>query len=231
MVHQQKVAFSFDENESRHITRSLRLKTGDSVRITDGNGYLYNGLILNADVRQTTVTISDPEPDKRLRSNKLHVAIAPTKNPDRVEWFVEKATEIGIDEITLVACEHSERSRIKTDRLERIAVAALKQSGRSRLPKINEMTDFDHFIQQKYPADKFIAWCETSEEQHLLEHLTAGSDAVILIGPEGDFSSAEAELAIAAGYRPVSLGRYVLRTETAGLAACMMFQQVNLEKA
>lgn len=231
MVHQQRVAFSFDENESRHITRSLRLKTGDTVRITDGAGYLYNGVILEADIRQTTVTISDPQPDKRLLENRLHIAIAPTKNPDRIEWFVEKATEIGIDEITLLECEHSERSKIKTDRLARIAVAALKQSGRSRLPLINEMTTLDRFLQHQYRADKFIAWCETIGENHLLHHIAAGNSAVVMIGPEGDFSLTEARLAIAAGYKPVSLGPFVLRTETAGLASCMMFQQVNRDRS
>ncbi|HBZ66295.1 MAG TPA: 16S rRNA (uracil(1498)-N(3))-methyltransferase [Bacteroidales bacterium] len=228
-IQAQKIEFTFDENESRHIAKSMRLKPGDVLNITDGAGFLYKGVIEEADQRQTRVWISEPHADKRLLTNKLHIAIAPTKNPDRIEWFVEKATEMGVDEISLLSCEHSERSRLKTERLERIAIAALKQSGRSRLPLLHETVDFERFLQQKYAGEKYIAWCETDVEEHLLHKIKKGTDVIVLIGPEGDFSKEEADAAIAAGYQPVSLGRFTLRTETAGLTACMLFHQANLE--
>lgn len=223
----EKTGFSFDENESKHITRALRLREGDTLMVTDGGGFLYDATIVNADIRNTVVEITNPRPDTRLLSNRLHLAIAPTKNPDRMEWLVEKATETGVDEISLLMCDHSERVRIKTDRLERIAVAAMKQSGRSRLPLINEMEDFGRFITRNIRGERFIAWCETGTEEYLADKLTPGADAIVLIGPEGDFSREEVDLALNAGYQPVSLGRFTLRTETAGLAACMMFQQIN----
>ncbi len=228
-INNQKVEFTFDENESRHIAKSMRLKSGDVLNITDGAGYLYEGIIEEADQRQTKVLISNPKDDKRLLSNKLHIAIAPTKNPDRIEWFVEKATEMGADEISLLNCQHSERTRLKTERLERIAIAALKQSGRSRLPLLHETISFDKFIKQRFTGKKFIAWCETGMEKHLSHKIEKGTDVVVLIGPEGDFSREEANAAQEAGYEPVSLGKFILRTETAGLAACMLFQQANLE--
>lgn len=221
------IEYLFDEQESRHIAKVLRLVKGDKISITDGKGFLYEGTLVDPGIKEAVVLIANPKADPDLLPNKLHIAIAPTKNPDRTEWFVEKATETGVDEITLLLCDHSERPRMKTDRLERLAMAALKQSKRTRLPIINPMIPFGDFIQTRREGDQFIAWCETDPTSFLADQLKAGNHTTVLIGPEGDFSAGEISQALATGFRPSSLGRYTLRTETAGLAACMMFLQKN----
>lgn len=226
-VAQKPVEYTFDEQESKHIAKVLRLQKGDLIRITDGEGFLYEATVVEPHIKETLVRIANPVADPNLPACQLHVAIAPTKNPDRMEWFVEKATEVGVDQITLLLCEHSERPRLKTDRLERIAIAALKQSKRSRLPRINPMVQFDRFVDTPTAGDKFIAWCESSSRAFLPHQLTPGNHATLLIGPEGDFSIREVEMAQKSGYIPTGLGNYTLRTETAGLAACFIFNHVN----
>ncbi|MDL2211198.1 RNA methyltransferase, partial [Bacteroides sp. OttesenSCG-928-M17] len=161
-----------------------------------------------------------------LWKGRLHIAMAPTKNMDRNEWFAEKATEMGIDEITFLDCRFSERKNIKTDRIEKITVSAMKQSLKARLPKLNEMIAFDKFIAQEFSGQKFIAHCYEGEKQELKSVLLP-EEAVILIGPEGDFSPEEVEKALAKGFIPISLGKSRLRTETAALSACFTFSYIQ----
>ncbi len=217
---------SFDREESAHIVRVLRLKEGDRVHLTDGKGTLYEGEILVAQPKHCEVTLlshtlipSHP--------HTLHVAIAPTKNINRFEWFLEKATEIGIDEIIPLICAHSERKVVKTERLRKILVAALKQSLKSWLPALHEPQTFHALIRQGFVGQKFIAYCETGSEELLQKVYIPGKSALILIGPEGDFSPEEVVKAMQEGFIPVSLGTSRLRTETAGVVACTIVNMVN----
>ena len=215
--------WELSEEEAAHCLRVLRLAPGAELDITDGKGTLYKAVISSVAGKHCYVeareTISVP---KNWRGN-IHLAIAPTKNMDRIEWLAEKATEIGLDAITFLNCRFSERKVIKTDRVERIVVSAMKQSLKYTKPEVGEMVDFKKFIAEPRPGAKFIAHCYDSERLLLKEVLQQGEDATVLIGPEGDFSPEEVEAAIKAGYRPVSLGSSRLRTETAGLAACHTF--------
>lgn len=157
----------------------------------------------------------------------MHIGMAPTKNMDRTEWFAEKATEIGIDELTFLNCRYSERKVIKTERIQKILVSAIKQSLKARLPRLNEMTDFAKFVSQPFEGQKFIAHCHAGEKPLLRDVLLPGLDAVVLIGPEGDFSEEEVALAEANGFLPISLGKSRLRTETAALVACHIMNLQN----
>lgn len=208
------------EDEAQHAIRVLRLTVGDSLTITDGRGALYEAEVAGIQGRRCTVNILRSQSQRPLWHGHLHLAIAPTKNLDRMEWLVEKATEIGIDEITFLNCRYSERRVIKTDRLERVAIAAMKQSLKARLPKINPMEDFGHFLLHPLNGQYFIAHCHPGNKLNLPQGMTAYSDTVVLIGPEGDFSEQEVALATERGYQPVSLGPSRLRTETAALVAC-----------
>ncbi len=212
--------WELSEEEAAHCLRVLRLSVGDPLEITDGKGTLYKAEISSIAGKHCYVeakeTIAMP---KNWRGN-IHIAIAPTKNMDRIEWLAEKATEIGLDAITFLNCRFSERKVIKTERIERIVISAMKQSLKYTKPLVGEMVDFKKFIATPRPGAKFIAHCYDSERMLLKDLLCEGEDATILIGPEGDFSPEEVELAVQAGYRPVSLGSSRLRTETAGLAAC-----------
>lgn len=212
--------WELSEEEAAHCLRVLRLSVGDALDITDGCGTLYKAVISSIAGKHCYVeakeTIAMP---KNWRGN-IHIAIAPTKNMDRIEWLAEKATEIGIDAITFLNCRFSERKVVKTERVERIVVSAMKQSLKYNKPVVGEMVDFKKFISQPRSGAKFIAHCYDSERVLLKEVLREGEDATVLIGPEGDFSPEEVALAVEAGFRPVSLGSSRLRTETAGLAAC-----------
>ena len=215
------------EDESQHCVRVLRLKEGDSVTITDGKGYLYTAILENAHPKHCRVNISERQPQKPLWDYEIHIAVAPTKNIDRMEWFVEKATEIGINTITCLCCRHSERREIKLQRLNKIAVSAMKQSQKTILPQINEMIDFNKFISQGFNGQKMIAHCTEDKKISIKEAYKPGSNALILIGPEGDFSNDEINAAISAGYAPVTLGKSRLRTETAALVACHTIHLFN----
>ena len=208
------------EDEAAHALRVLRMTMGDTLTVTDGRGTLFQARLSAISGRHCTVSITGAQPQPPLWRGHLHLAIAPTKNMDRMEWLIEKATEIGIDEITFLCCRYSERRVVKTDRIRRVAVAAMKQSLKARLPQVNEMTDFDPFITQPHGGQCFIAHCHPGPKPHLLASLDADRDAVVLIGPEGDFSPEEVAQAVAHGYQPVSLGPSRLRTETAALVAC-----------
>ncbi|PHR74035.1 MAG: 16S rRNA (uracil(1498)-N(3))-methyltransferase [Lutibacter sp.] len=218
--------FTFDKIESRHIVKVLRKKEGDTLFITNGKGQLFTAEVLFANDKKCTVNIINVEVKEKPWNYYLHIAIAPTKNNDRLEWFLEKATEIGIDEITPIICKHSERKVIKKERLDKVVVSAMKQSLKFQLPKLNEATSFQDFIKQDFKGDLFIAHCEETDKRTLKSELTSRlrskgqqQKITLLIGPEGDFSTKEIEMALQQKFIPVSLGESRLRTETAGIAA------------
>ena len=220
---------TFSEEESRHIVRVLRLRTGDLIRITDGCGTMYHGRLANESPTHCTADITGTEHVQERGSGRLHIAIAPTKSPDRFEWFLEKATEIGIDEVTPLWCAHSERTVIKRTRLEKVMISAMKQSLKCRLPVLHEPSDFSSLVNQPFSGQKFIAWCGTGQEQVLTRIFQPGKETLILIGPEGDFSDEEMLMAGKQGFVPVSLGKSRLRTETAGVVACCIITMRNEE--
>lgn len=219
--------FTFDKIESRHIVKVLRKKEGDTLFITNGKGKLFTAEVLFANDKKCSVQIINTEEKKKPWSYYLHIAIAPTKNNDRLEWFLEKATEIGIDEITPIICKHSERKVVKEERLEKVIVSAMKQSLKFHVPKLNTTTSFSDFMQQNFEGDLFIAHCEETDKKSLKSELTSTplndqnsqQKITILIGPEGDFSTKEIEIALSNNFIPVSLGESRLRTETAGVVA------------
>lgn len=208
------------EEEAQHCVRVLRLTAGDEINLTDGKGNFYRAEISVATHKRCLVNIKETIYQEPLWDGHLHIAMAPTKNMDRNEWFAEKATEIGFDELTFLNCRFSERKVIKTERIEKILVSAIKQSLKARLPRLNEMTDFCTFIEKDFKGQKFIALCYEGEKPLLKDVLTKGEDALVLIGPEGDFSEEEVKKAIEKGFVPISLGKSRLRTETAALVAC-----------
>ena len=208
------------EEEAAHSLRVLRLGVGSEIEITDGKGHFYKAEISSIVGKHCFVEAKETIEQLKGWQGRVHIAIAPTKNIDRIEWMVEKAVEIGLDEITFLNCRFSERKVVKTDRIERIVVSAMKQSLKPFKTQVNELVDFKKFIAQPTEGAKYIAHCYESEKLLLKDALQFGEDATILIGPEGDFSPEEVELAIKAGYRPISLGNSRLRTETAGLVAC-----------
>lgn len=215
------------EEESAHAIRVLRLKAGDEINIVDGVGGFYKAKIITPDPRHCEVEFTAFLPDPQKRDYKLHIAIAPTKNIDRLEWFIEKATEIGVDEITPVITQFSERKIIKPERLEKIIISASKQSKKALFPVLNPLCSFDDFLKQ-YNADrKFIAHCYEGRKEFLKDACIKSTDTIILIGPEGDFSEEEVEKSLLKEYIPVSLGNSRLRTETAGVVACAAVQFVN----
>lgn len=207
------------EEEAAHCLRVLRLSQGDKITLTDGKGYFYEAQISVASAKRCSVSIQNKTFQPFYWRGHLHLAMAPTKNMDRTEWFAEKATEIGIDEISFLNCRFSERKVLKVERIEKIVVSAVKQSLKARKPQINEMISFDKFVRQDFPGDKFIAHCYAGEKPLLKDVLSNEKDTLVLVGPEGDFSPEEVELALSCGFRPVSLGMSRLRTETAALVA------------
>lgn len=227
---------TLDAEESRHAAGVLRLRAGERVRLTDGRGMWCEAEILpGGSVREVQVRIVAREENHGRRPYKLHVAIAPTKNTDRYEWFLEKATEIGIDRITPLLCEHSERKVLRRDRGERVVLSAVKQSLKAYVPQLDELTTFRDFIAaaDTIYGNRFVAYCDEgmplSERVGLFSALSATAGATeaefcVLIGPEGDFSRSEIEAARTAGFVPVSLGESRLRTETAGVMAAAMAQ-------
>ena len=215
------------EEEAAHAVRVLRLEAGDEVTLTDGKGCFYRAEISAASNKRCLVNVLETLPQEPLWQGHLHLAMAPTKNMDRTEWLAEKATEIGFDELTFLNCRFSERKVIKTERIQKILVSAIKQSLKARLPKLNEMTDFNRFIRQPFNGQKFIAHCYEGEKPLLKDIVRRGEDALVLIGPEGDFSEEEVNEALALGFKPVGLGKARLRTETAAIVACCTSVLVN----
>ena len=212
--------------ESKHATKVLRKKEGDILNFTDGKGYLYKAVITVADTRKCRLQVVSSEQKEKQHNYYLHIAIAPTKNMDRFEWFLEKATEIGIDEITPIICEHSERKVIKTERCNRILLSAMKQSLKLHLTKLNETITLKDFLKQDFEGNKYIAHCEDGEKTELRKEEKT-EKTLILIGPEGDFSPTEVELALENQFKTVSLGGSRLRTETAGIVAVHTINMKN----
>ena len=219
--------FTFDKTESRHIVRVLRKKEGDTVFITNGLGELFTSEIEIANDKRCLVKIKACKTHQKPWNYYLHIAIAPTKLNDRFEWFLEKATEIDIDEITPIICDHSERKILKLDRMEKIVHSAAKQSLKFHFPKLNEPITFNEFINSDFNGQLFIAHCEETSKKSLKSALKSTENTTILIGPEGDFSPKEIQQSLEHNFIPVSLGESRLRTETAGIVAVHSVAFVN----
>lgn len=219
--------YTLSEEESHHCVKVLRLVAGDHIAATDGQGTLCQCTIIEAHPKHCLIQIDERTDNHNRHSFHLHVAVAPTKNTARMEWFVEKAVEMGIDEITPIVCDHSERCVLRHERLQKIAVSAMKQSLKTFMPIINPPTPLTQLINSSTIQQRFIAYCDGDHRTPLHNIYRPGQDALILIGPEGDFSQREISLALDNGFQPVTLGQYRLRTETAALAATAYFNLVN----
>ena len=227
------------EEEAQHAVRVLRMEMGDEMMLMDGEGTFYRAVVTEATKKRCFYRIEETLPQERQWQPHLHLAMAPTKNMDRTEWFAEKATEIGFDELTFLKCRWSERTVIKTERIEKILVSAMKQSHKAWKPVLNEMTDFKAFLQEMEerekaggkPMQKFICHCyeeeDLGEKVALKDAVRGGEDVLVLVGPEGDFSIDEVKMAVAKGFQSVSLGKSRLRTETAALVAVHIMNLVN----
>ena len=217
-----------DADESRHCVKVLRKKPGDVISITDGKGFFYDAVIARADPSQCFFEIQKKQAAEK-RDFYIHIAISPTKNTDRIEWFVEKATELGVDKISLMDCKNTERSFIKTDRLNKVAISAMKQSLKATLPEISDhLLQFTEVVEHCSEEVKCIAIVDTTNPLHLMEAAGRATSYCILIGPEGDFSAEELRTSLEYRFKKVSLGPSRLRTETAGVAACHILNLINL---
>ena len=218
-INENTTQFSFEKEESKHIVKVLRKAVGDTLHITNGSGWLFTAEVAIPNINKCVVTIVSKEKQQK-HAYSLHLAVAPTKMNDRYEWFLEKATEIGIDTITPIICDHSERKIIKPERFEKILQSAMKQSLSCYKPKLNDAISFKEFVLQEFTGDLFIAHCEETDRKSLKQQLKPKHNITILIGPEGDFSTKEIEFAVKNKFIPVTLGETRLRTETAAIVAC-----------
>lgn len=220
--------YVLNEEESRHCIKVLRLGKGAQVCLIDGRGGLYQAEIVAETKRNVQLRVIQTTREYHQRQHSLHIAVAPTKNIDRLEWFLEKATEIGIEEVTPVICDRSERKTVKEDRLNKIITAAVKQSLQAYHPILHPQIDFEDFIKIENDSLKMIAHClEDEPKQYINQVALPRQKYTILIGPEGDFSPHEIEAALNSGYQPLTLGNTRLRTETAALAACFEINYLN----
>ena len=218
------------EEEARHCLRVLRTQIGECVEVVDGHGHRYTCRVLSTDPRKAAVEITGKTDVPTFWAAPLTVAVAPTKNIDRIEWLVEKLTEIGVDRIVPLLCRHSERKNVNIDRLERIAVSAMKQSLKAVMPQIDPLTPIAEFIAECDARQKFMGYCADDVERRLLaRELKPGESTAIMIGPEGDFSPEEVHQAFDHGFMPISLGEARLRTETAALTAAQSFHIINMQ--
>ena len=220
------------EEEAQHAVRVLRMEMGDEMMLMDGQGTFYRAEVAETTKKRCLYNIKKVLPQQRQWPGHLHLAMAPTKNMDRTEWLAEKATEIGMDELTFLRCKFSERTVIKTERIDKILIAATKQSHKAWKPVLNDMVDFRRFVESVSDVKhKFICHCydepDLGDKRLLKDCLVKGEDALVLVGPEGDFSVDEVRLAEAAGFQSVSLGESRLRTETAALVAVHMMNLFN----
>lgn len=216
------------DEEAHHCVQVLRKRMGDRITCMDGVGWFYETEIIAIEKKTCTLQILNQWKDPNQSNFQIHIAIAPTKNIERLEWFLEKATELGVDRVTPLLCEHSERKQIRQDRLEKILLSAAKQSLKATLPKLDALTSFSDCIHsQEESKQKFIAYIGDESNQHLKNAYQPGTSAIILIGPEGDFSSKEIQIALQNSFVGVSLGKSRLRTETAGIAACHIIKILN----
>jgi len=219
--------YTLNEEESKHCSRVLRLSLGNIIHLIDGKGGLYEAEITTISKNNVQLCIKNKKTEYGKRNHHLHVAIAPTKNIDRLEWFLEKATEIGIDEITPIICDRSERKIVKLERLEKVITSAVKQSLTAYHPKLNAQISYADFIKQNLTGEKMIAHCMDGTKTYINQQVKIQQSYLILIGPEGDFTSAELAIALQNDYKPVTLGNTRLRTETAALAACFEVNYIN----
>ena len=220
--------FTLNEEESRHCSKVLRLGLGDVVHLIDGRGGLYEAEISAITKKNVQLKIIHKQFEFGKRNHHLHIAIAPTKNIDRLEWFLEKATEIGIDEITPLICDRSERKIVKEERLDKVITSAVKQSLTAYHPQLNQAVAFSDFMKQEFAGERLIAHCmDDLSKQFINEVVAKHQSYIILIGPEGDFSPTELNTALQNGFKPVTLGTTRLRTETAALAACFEVNFIN----
>lgn len=215
------------KEDTQHAVRVLRMKEGDEMWLMDGKGTFYRAQITVASNHRCTYKVVDQVPQSPVWKGHIHLAVAPTKLNDRIEWFAEKATEIGLDELSFLDCQFSERRTLKTERIDKIVVAAMKQSRKAWKPVVNNMEAFSQFVSRPFDGDKFICHCYEGEKPNLFDVLTPGHDALVMIGPEGDFSIDEVRQAEAQGFKSVTLGKSRLRTETAALVAVHMMQLKN----
>lgn len=217
-----------DEIESGHCFRVLRKKPGDEIQFVDGIGNFFEGKIFEINKKKTSISIDKKIENWKPLPYKLHIAIAPTKNNDRYEWFLEKSTEAGIHQITPIKCQRSERRKIKVERYQKVLKTAMKQSLSATLPIITELTDFQKFIKEDFSNfEKYVAWCGAENLPNLKEIIKPKKNQLFLIGPEGDFTKEEFELAKVAGFQPITLGGMRMRTETAGVYCSMITAFVN----
>jgi 16S rRNA (uracil1498-N3)-methyltransferase len=219
--------YFLSEEESKHAIRVLRLEVGSEVQLIDGRGGFYTAIIQDAHPKRTILNITSVTTDFNKRNHYLHLAVAPTKNIERLEWFLEKATEIGIDEISLIISQRSERKEAKTDRLNKIITAAIKQSLKAFHPVLNEPVKLNELLARPFDGQKYIAHCEPGDKFNLRDELQLQGRYLILIGPEGDFAPVEIESALQNGFKPITLGESRLRTETAALEACFEVNFLN----
>ncbi|MBL7856454.1 MAG: 16S rRNA (uracil(1498)-N(3))-methyltransferase [Cyclobacteriaceae bacterium] len=215
-----------DADESRHCLKVLRKSKGDTIRITDGRGFFYEAIIIDNNPASCGFVI-EHKIKEAPKNHTLHIAISPTKNAERIEWFVEKAVEVGVDSITLLLCRHTERTFTKAERLEKVAISAMKQSLKATLPRISAVIPFSDVVEKSTETSRFIAHVDHTNPNHLKDIAKSGGQYLVLIGPEGDFSEEELHLALTNGFKKVSLGTSRLRTETAGLAACLTLNLIN----
>lgn len=232
-----KDCIELPEDEAKHATRVLRLAEGDELLLMDGEGSFFRAEITAVSNHRCMYRILEVMPQERAWDGHIHLAMAPTKLNDRVEWVAEKATEIGMDELSFLDCRFSERRVIKCERIDKILISAVKQSHKAWKPVLNEMTPFERFVKQERKGDKFICHCYNQEDievggskPFLMDVLQRGAESTVLIGPEGDFSIDEVKFALRHGYRSVSLGTSRLRTETAALVAVHMMQLINQKR-
>ena len=226
-IHEQGSTIHLTDEEAHHLF-VLRKSVGEPVEVIDGKGNWYKTTIITLDRKKVLLHVESVTYKPRANF-KMHLAIAPPKNLERMEWLLEKATEIGVDSITPLHCERSERTVLRLDRLEKILISACKQSLKATIPQLQELRKFKDFLLQQatYQGQRFIAHCDSTDKTTLLDNYQAGNDVTVLIGPEGDFSAKEITMAVENGYVPISLGTSRLRTETAGIVVCQTIQLIN----
>ena len=221
-------SYTLNETESKHIIKVMRMKKNDSVMLIDGKGNLYEGVISEPDIKRCVIEIKSVTKDFAKRDYRLHIAISTLKNPDRFEWFVEKAVEIGVDEITPIISHATEKTNIKEERIRNIIISAMKQSLKATDTILNPVCKYDDLIKQPFGGTKMIAHCNTSIDRSQIGAVyNKGENALILIGPEGDFTPTEIKAALDNGFTSIHLGDSRLRTETAGIAACHSIYFLN----
>ncbi|MVN92432.1 16S rRNA (uracil(1498)-N(3))-methyltransferase [Mucilaginibacter aquatilis] len=220
--------YMLSEEESKHAIRVLRLQPNDKVQLVDGKGGFYTAGIMDAHPKKTLLAVETSEQEHGKRNHYLHIAVAPTKNIERIEWFLEKATEIGIDEVSLILCQRSERKEAKVERLDKIITSAVKQSLKAYHPKLNGVQPLSKLLNAPFEGQKFVAHCLPDQDKvSLASQLQLQGNCLVLIGPEGDFTEKEIEEALQNGFKPITLGDSRLRTETAALEACFEVNFLN----